>query len=70
MGVEVYLLLDELTGDVLSGKQGGGEVHLGILQQWFGVHWWTSREFALIVILVFVMLPLVLYKRVGKCTLI
>lgn len=55
------------TGDVLSGKQNGGEVHLGILQQWFGIHWWNSREFALLFTLVFVMLPLVLYKRVGEC---
>uniref|UniRef100_A0A0R0HL54 Amino acid transporter transmembrane domain-containing protein n=1 Tax=Glycine max TaxID=3847 RepID=A0A0R0HL54_SOYBN len=55
-----------LQGDVLSGKQNGGEVHLGILQQWFGIHWWNSREFALLFTLVFVMLPLVLYKRVES----
>ncbi|XP_054795077.1 amino acid transporter AVT6D-like [Prosopis cineraria] len=56
----MYLII---IGDVLSGK---GEVHLGILQQWFGIHWWNSREFALLVTLVCVMLPLVLYRRVES----
>ncbi|KAK7276450.1 hypothetical protein RIF29_17589 [Crotalaria pallida] len=60
----MYLII---IGDVLSGKQqADGEVHLGILQQWLGIHCWTSREFALLVVLVFVMLPLVLYRRVES----
>lgn len=53
------------TADVLSGNQPEGEVHLGILQQWFGIHWWNSREFALLITLIFILLPLVLYRRVG-----
>ncbi|GAA0182067.1 amino acid transporter [Lithospermum erythrorhizon] len=52
-----------IIGDVLSGK---GPEHLGILQEWFGVHWWNSRPVALLFILVFVMLPLVLYRRVDS----
>jgi len=67
----IHLLMfvcDGTTGDVLSGKESGGEVHLGLLQQWFGVHWWNSREVALFITLVLVMLPLVLYKRVGQCS--
>ncbi|KAF7816540.1 amino acid transporter AVT6C-like [Senna tora] len=56
----MYLII---IGDVLSGK---GEEHLGILQQWFGIHWWNSREFALLVVLVVVMLPLVLFRRVES----
>ncbi|KAK4273763.1 hypothetical protein QN277_017097 [Acacia crassicarpa] len=55
----MYLII---IGDVLSGK---GE-HLGILQQLFGVHWWNCREFALLVTLVCVMLPLVFYRRVES----
>ncbi|XP_020237236.1 amino acid transporter AVT6C [Cajanus cajan] len=62
-GLILYLII---IGDVLSGKQNGGEVHLGLLQQWFGTHWWNSREFALFFTLVFVMLPLVLYRRVES----
>ncbi|KAJ7959572.1 Amino acid transporter protein [Quillaja saponaria] len=59
----MYLII---IGDVFSGNQPEGEVHLGILQQWFGFQWWTSREFSLLITLVFVMLPLVLYRRVES----
>jgi amino acid permease len=59
----LYLII---IGDVLSGKESGDEVHLGILQQWFGIHWWNSREVALLITLVLVMLPLVLYRRVES----
>ncbi|CAI8597401.1 unnamed protein product [Vicia faba] len=60
------ILLLIIIGDVLSGKKSGDEVHLGILQQWFGIHWWNSREVALLITLVLVMLPLVLYRRVES----
>ncbi|KAJ7965103.1 putative Amino acid transporter [Quillaja saponaria] len=59
----MYLII---IGDVLSVNQPEGAAHSGILQQWFGFQWWTSREFALLIILVFVMLPLVLYRRVES----
>ncbi|XP_027335019.1 amino acid transporter AVT6C-like isoform X1 [Abrus precatorius] len=62
-GLILYLII---IADVLSGKHDGDEVHLGILQQWFGIQWWNSREIALLFTLVFVMLPLVLYKRVES----
>ncbi|PON79063.1 Amino acid transporter, transmembrane domain containing protein [Parasponia andersonii] len=59
----IYLII---IGDVLSGSQTGGTVHLGILREWFGIHWWNSREFSLLIIVVFVMLPLVLLRRVES----
>ncbi|KAB1214106.1 putative sodium-coupled neutral amino acid transporter 7 [Morella rubra] len=59
----MYLII---LGDVLSGNQPEGVVHLGILQQWFGIHWWTSREFALLAIVAFILLPLVLLRRVES----
>lgn len=59
----LYLII---IGDVLSGKHSEDEVHLGILQQWFGIHWWNSREFALFFTLILVMLPLVLYRRLES----
>ncbi|PON83242.1 Amino acid transporter, transmembrane domain containing protein [Trema orientale] len=59
----IYLII---IGDVLSGSQNGETVHLGVLQEWFGVHWWNSREFALLVTVIVVMLPLVLLKRVES----
>ncbi|XP_071732271.1 amino acid transporter AVT6C-like [Rutidosis leptorrhynchoides] len=58
----IYLII---IGDVLSGDQSGeGSVHLGILQEWFGIHWWNTRDVAVLFIVVFVMLPLVLFRRV------
>lgn len=60
----IYLII---IGDVLSGSQPEGAVnHLGVLQQWFGNHWWNSRAFALLFTLVFILLPLVLFKRVES----
>uniref|UniRef100_M1AU61 Amino acid transporter n=1 Tax=Solanum tuberosum TaxID=4113 RepID=M1AU61_SOLTU len=55
----MYLII---IGDVLSGQ---GE-HLGVLQEWLGIHWWNSRNFAILFIVLFVMLPLVLYRRIGQ----
>ncbi|KAM3344871.1 amino acid transporter AVT6C [Capsicum galapagoense] len=55
----MYLII---VGDVLSGQ---GE-HLGVLQELFGIHWWNSRNFAILFIIVFVMLPLVLYRRIES----
>ncbi|TVU36673.1 hypothetical protein EJB05_18617, partial [Eragrostis curvula] len=58
----VYLII---IGDVMSGSVGGGE---GVLQELFGERWWTAREFVLLVTAVFVLLPLVLRRRVGEFT--
>ncbi|KAL6291159.1 hypothetical protein ACE6H2_008669 [Prunus campanulata] len=55
-----------IIGDVLCGSQSEGTLHLGILQEWFGIHWWNSRAYALLFIALFVMLPLVLLRRVGQ----
>ncbi|GMI72635.1 hypothetical protein like AT3G56200 [Hibiscus trionum] len=59
----IYLII---IGDVLSGNQPEGSLHLGVLQQWFGIHWWNSRAFALLFTLVFILLPLVMLKRVES----
>ncbi|XVE99841.1 hypothetical protein REPUB_Repub03eG0236400 [Reevesia pubescens] len=59
----IYLII---IGDVLSGNQPEGSVHLGVLQEWFGIHWWNSRAFALLFIVVLIMLPLVLFRRVES----
>ncbi|XP_075514212.1 amino acid transporter AVT6C-like [Primulina tabacum] len=56
----MYLII---IGDVLSGK---GPEHLGVLREWFGIQWWNTRAVALLCIVVFVMLPLVLYRRVES----
>ncbi|KAK6932945.1 Amino acid transporter, transmembrane domain [Dillenia turbinata] len=59
----IYLII---IGDVLSGNVHDGSLHLGVLQEWFGFHWWNSRAFALLIVLIFVLLPLTLFKRVES----
>ncbi|KHG23096.1 Putative sodium-coupled neutral amino acid transporter 7 [Gossypium arboreum] len=58
----IYLII---IGDVLSGNQPEGSVHLGVLQEWFGIHWWNSRAFLILFIVAFIMLPLVSFRRVD-----
>ncbi|CAJ2653491.1 unnamed protein product [Trifolium pratense] len=55
-----------MVGDVLCGNEFNGTTHLGILQQWFGIHWWTCRAFALLIVALFIMLPLVMLRRVDS----
>ncbi|XP_058110523.1 amino acid transporter AVT6C-like [Magnolia sinica] len=59
----IYLII---IGDVLCGTQSEGTVHLGVLQEWLGVHWWTTRACVLLLVALFVMLPLILLKRVDS----
>ncbi|KAL6616283.1 hypothetical protein ACP70R_038553 [Stipagrostis hirtigluma subsp. patula] len=57
----VYLVI---IGDVMSGAASGGDAHAGVLPEWFGHHWWTSREVVLVAAAAIV-LPFVLRKRVD-----
>ncbi|KAG8651522.1 amino acid transporter AVT6C [Manihot esculenta] len=59
----IYLII---IGDVLCGNQSGETLHIGVLQEWFGIHWWNSRTYALLFLVVIVMLPLVLLRRVDS----
>ena len=52
----------------MSGSVGGGDEHAGVLRELFGARWWTGRQFVLLVAAVFVLLPLVLRRRVGEFT--
>ncbi|KAF2296349.1 hypothetical protein GH714_037473 [Hevea brasiliensis] len=61
----VFNVSTSIIGDVLSGNVHEGSVHLGCCE-WFGIHWWNSRAFALFFIVVFVMLPLVSFRRVES----
>lgn len=59
----VYLII---LGDVLSGNEHGESQHVGVLQEWFGSSWCTARPFALLLVVVFILLPLLLYRRVES----
>lgn len=54
-----------VIGDVISGNASEG-VSSGILVEWFGNHWWNARAVALLAMLVVVLLPLALFKRVDS----
>ncbi|XP_024970307.1 amino acid transporter AVT6C-like isoform X2 [Cynara cardunculus var. scolymus] len=58
----IYLIII----DVLTGNESEGVLHLGILQQCFGFHWWNSRAYSLLFVVIFVMLPLLLLPRVES----
>ncbi|CAA7028881.1 unnamed protein product [Microthlaspi erraticum] len=60
------IIFSIIIGDVLSGNENGGVVHLGLLQGWFGFHWWNTRFFGLLFIFVFLLLPLSLCRRVDR----
>ncbi|KAK9124662.1 hypothetical protein Sjap_014264 [Stephania japonica] len=59
----MYLII---IGDVLSGANKDGIFHPGILQQWFGIHWWNSRQFSILGTVIVVVLPLVMLRRVES----
>lgn len=59
----IYMII---IGDVLTGNKSGDTVHTGILQEWFGFYWWTSRPFAILFVLLLIILPLVLLRRVDS----
>ncbi|XP_051146781.1 amino acid transporter AVT6C-like isoform X2 [Andrographis paniculata] len=59
----IYLII---IGDVLSGNKSDGTVHLGILQEWFGIHWWNSRACSLLFVVIFVLFPLLLLRRIDS----
>ncbi|KAI8540184.1 hypothetical protein RHMOL_Rhmol09G0242000 [Rhododendron molle] len=59
----IYLII---IGDVLSGNQSEGTLHLGVLQGWFGIQWWNSRACALLFVVLFIMLPFLLLRSIES----
>ncbi|KAF8377680.1 hypothetical protein HHK36_031064 [Tetracentron sinense] len=59
----VYMII---IGDVLSGTGSGGIHHSGVVESWFGRHWWTTRSFLLLLTTLLVFAPLVSFKRVDS----
>ena len=53
------------AGDVLSGTRLDGVKHSGVVEEWFGQHWWTTRSSLLFITTLFVFAPLISFKRVG-----
>ncbi|PKA46323.1 Amino acid permease 6 [Apostasia shenzhenica] len=59
----VYMII---IGDVLSGTSSSGVHHYGVLEGWFGEHWWNERFFVLLVTTLVIFAPLVSFKRVDS----
>ncbi|XP_048495359.1 amino acid transporter AVT6A [Beta vulgaris subsp. vulgaris] len=56
----IYLII---IADVVSGSTTSGIHHSGVLEEWFGEHWWTGRAFVLILLTAFVLVPTAWIKR-------
>ncbi|XP_008230414.1 PREDICTED: sodium-coupled neutral amino acid transporter 4-like [Prunus mume] len=59
----VYMIIIE---DVLSGSTSKEVHHAGILEGWFGEHWWTSRAFVLVAVTVIIFFPLMFFERIDS----
>ncbi|KAJ1698779.1 hypothetical protein LUZ63_007291 [Rhynchospora breviuscula] len=59
----VYMII---IGDVLSGTSSSGVHHFGVLEGWFGSHWWNSRFFVVLLATLCVFTPLACFKRVDS----
>ncbi|KAL0919172.1 hypothetical protein M5K25_011248 [Dendrobium thyrsiflorum] len=55
-----------VMGDVVSGTSSSGVHHSGVLEGWFGEHWWNGRFFVLLVTTFVVFAPLASFKRVDS----
>ncbi|KAL0431808.1 UNVERIFIED_CONTAM: Amino acid transporter AVT6A [Sesamum radiatum] len=62
-GLVVYMII---IGDVLSGTTSGGIHHNGVLEGWFGQHWWTGRFFILLITTLAIFAPLASLKRIDS----
>ncbi|XP_057872184.2 amino acid transporter AVT6A [Cryptomeria japonica] len=59
----VYMII---IGDVVSGTSANGMHHFGILEEWFGVCWWTGRPVTLFLTTIFILVPLVSFRHVDS----
>ncbi|KAJ8775069.1 hypothetical protein K2173_020073 [Erythroxylum novogranatense] len=59
----VYMII---IGDVLSGTSSTGVHHAGVLEGWFGEHWWNGRFIVLLVTTLAIFSPLACLKRIDS----
>ncbi|MBA0877716.1 hypothetical protein Goshw_009054 [Gossypium schwendimanii] len=59
----VYMII---IGDVLSGTSSSGVHHAGVLEGWFGQHWWNGRTFVLLISTIGIFSPLACFKRIDS----
>ncbi|KAF2282943.1 hypothetical protein GH714_043260 [Hevea brasiliensis] len=54
------------NGDVLSGTTSSGVHHAGVLEEWFGIHWWNGRICVILFMTLAVFAPLACFKRIDS----
>ncbi|KAH9309406.1 hypothetical protein KI387_037317 [Taxus chinensis] len=59
----IYMII---IGDVVSGTSSNGVHHTGLLEEWFGVCWWTGRTSAMFLTTVLILAPLVSFRHVDS----
>lgn len=64
IGVLVIYMI--IIGDVVAGSSLDGVHHPGLLEGWFGPHWWTGRIVVLLVTTLGVFVPLASLKRMDS----
>ncbi|KAL9231259.1 hypothetical protein vseg_006508 [Gypsophila vaccaria] len=64
LGITIIYLI--IIADVISGSIVSGTHHSGILEEWFGQNFWTSRAFVLVVLTIFVLIPTAWIKRMES----
>ncbi|XP_020234243.1 amino acid transporter AVT6A [Cajanus cajan] len=65
--IGMLIIYTIIIGDVISGTaSSSGSHHSGVLEGWFGVHWWTGRTFILLFTTVAVFAPLSCFKRIDS----
>ncbi|XP_020234236.1 amino acid transporter AVT6B-like [Cajanus cajan] len=62
-GLIIYMII---IGDVISRTTSSGTHHSGVLEGWFGVHWWTRQTFVLLFSTLVVFAPLVSFKQIDS----
>lgn len=64
LGVLIIYMI--IIGDVISGTSSNGVHHTGVLEEWFGVCWWTGRTGALFLTTILILVPLVSFRHVDS----
>ncbi|PKA52988.1 Amino acid permease 8 [Apostasia shenzhenica] len=64
VGVMVVYMI--IIGDVLSGTSSSGVHHYGVLEGWFGEHWWNERFYVVLITTLAIFAPLASFKRVDS----
>ncbi|CAJ1972774.1 unnamed protein product [Sphenostylis stenocarpa] len=59
----VYMVI---IGDVFSGSWSDGVHYSGVVEEWFGQRWWSTRAVLLFLITLLVLVPLASFRRVDS----